>query len=175
MSALRVVPDSRRILATLTLLFLGLVPGASGQARAEDLFQQALRMERISGDLEGAIGLYQKVVETGDHSLGARALIRIAESYEKLGRTGAQEAYARVIAEFGDQTEQVALARERLAALQPPQGAGAPEAPATQVRRLLMSDAGCYLEGIQPSPAGSPTRGSMWGLYGLRTGPSWPP
>jgi Tol biopolymer transport system component len=155
MSALRVVPDSRRILAILTLLFLGLVPGASGQARAEDLFQQALRMERVSGDLEGAIGLYQKVVETGDHSLGARALIRIAESYEKLGRTGAQEAYARVIAEFGDQTEQVALARERLAALKPPQPAGAPEVPGTQVRRLLMSDAGCYLEGIQPSPDGT--------------------
>lgn len=149
------IQRASQVVPILALCFLTLTLGASGQTRAEDLFQQALRAERVSGDLDEAIRLYQQVVDTGDHSLGARALIRIAESYEKLGRQGAQEAYTRIIQEFGDQTEEVALARERLAALQPPQPAGAPEAPATQVRRLLMSDAECYLEGIRPSPDGT--------------------
>ncbi|MFH1764566.1 MAG: hypothetical protein ABIF09_10280, partial [Gemmatimonadota bacterium] len=114
------VRHSCRIITVLSLSLLPLVPGASGQTRAEDLYQQALRMERVSGDLEAAIRLYQQVVETGDHPLGARALIRIAESYEKLGRQGAQDAYARIIQEFGDQAEQVAVARERLAAFERP-------------------------------------------------------
>jgi serine/threonine protein kinase/Tol biopolymer transport system component len=38
---------------------------------------------------------------------------------------------------------------------QAPAGAGTSGMPATQIRRLLMSDAGCYLEGIRPSPDGT--------------------
>jgi Tol biopolymer transport system component len=109
-----------RVISLLSLSLLTLAPGAFGQTRAEDLFQQALRMERVSGDLEGAIRLYEQVVDTGDRAYGARALIRIAESYDKLGRQGAQDAYTRIIQDFGDQTEEVALARERLAAMEPP-------------------------------------------------------
>ena len=63
------VRHSCRILTVLSLFLLSLTPGASGQTRAEDLYQQALRMERVSGDLEGAIRLYQQVVETGDRPL----------------------------------------------------------------------------------------------------------
>jgi Tol biopolymer transport system component len=110
-----------RIVTVLSLSLLTLAPGAFGQGRAEDIFQQALRMERVSGDLEEAIRLYQQVVETGDRPFGARALVRIAESYEKLGQQGAQDAYNRILQDFGDQSEQVALARERLAALERPQ------------------------------------------------------
>jgi Tol biopolymer transport system component len=111
-----------------------LPPGAFGQGRAEDLFQQALRIERISGDLEGAIRIYQQVVDTGDRALGARALIRIAESYEKLGQQGSKDAYARIIQEFSDQTEQVALARARLSALSA--SAISPAATGPTARRL---------------------------------------
>jgi Tol biopolymer transport system component len=118
MKAQRMSRHSCQTLILLVLALLTLTPGAFGQERAQDLYQQALRMERVSGDLEGAIRLYLQVVETGDRTLGARALIRIAESYEKLGRQGAQDAYARIIQDFGDQTEQVAMARERLAALE---------------------------------------------------------
>jgi serine/threonine protein kinase/Tol biopolymer transport system component len=39
--------------------------------------------------------------------------------------------------------------------LQGPVAAETEGMPATQLRRLLMSDAGCYLEGIQPSPDGT--------------------
>ena len=113
MKAPRIVRHFWQPLIFVVLALFTLTPGVFGQERAQDLFQQALRMERVAGDLEGAIRLYQEVVETGDRPLGARALIRIAESYEKLGQQGAQDAYARVIQDFGDQSEQVALARER--------------------------------------------------------------
>jgi Tol biopolymer transport system component len=136
---MRARPVTRFLLPTfiaLTLGFLVLPSRSSGQIRAEDLFQQALRMERVSGDLEEAIRLYQRVVETGDRPLGARALIRIAESFEKLGRQGAQDAYARIIREYGDQPEEVALARERLAALERPAEAQSVEGGGIATRRL---------------------------------------
>jgi Tol biopolymer transport system component len=119
----------RQACRVITLVGISLFPltsGAFGQTRADDLFQQALRLERVVGDLQGAIDLYEQVVKTGDRSLGARALIRIAESYEKLGQQGAQEAYTRIIQEFADQTEQAALARERLAALSPKPAGSSP-------------------------------------------------
>lgn len=110
--------QSLKALILLVLALLTIPQGVMAQERAQDLFQQALRMERVSGELEEAIRLYQQVVDTGDRSLGARALIRMAESYEKLGQQGARDAYARVIEEFADQTEEAALARERLAAFE---------------------------------------------------------
>lgn len=136
---MRARPVTHLLLPTFIALTLGFLISpsrSSGQIRAEDLFQQALRMERVSGDLEGAIRLYQQVVETGDRPLGARALIRIAESFDKLGRQGAQDAYARIIREYGDQTEEVALARERLAALERPAGAQSVEGGGIATRRL---------------------------------------
>jgi Tol biopolymer transport system component len=110
--------NASRFAAFLALAAALLTTGASAQTRAEDLFQRALRMERVTGDLEGAIRLYEQVVDTGDRTFGARSLVRIAESYERLGREGARDAYLRIIEEFGDQAEPVALARERLAEME---------------------------------------------------------
>ena len=138
-----------RAISLLSLSLLTLTPGAFGQTRAEDLFQQALRMERVSGELEVAIQLYQQVVDTGDRALGARALIRIAESYEKLGREGAREAYARILDEFGDQTAQVELARERLATLE--ESREKPE-PATIATRKIWSGLEATIQA--PTPDG---------------------
>lgn len=93
-------------------------PGmAQAQQRAADLFQRALRVERVQGDLEEAIRLYQRVVEMEDRALAARALLRIAESYERLGRAGAEDAYRRLVTEFAEQTTEASVARNRLAAL----------------------------------------------------------
>jgi len=144
-----------RVISLLSLSLLTLTPGAYGQTRAEDLFQQALRMERVSGDLDGAIQLYQQVVETGDRSLGARALVRIAESYEKLGREGARQAYARIIEEFGDQTEQVELAKERLERIS--ERAETEEAPPVPMFGKLPFPPGTFgpFSGAQLSPDGT--------------------
>jgi Tol biopolymer transport system component len=156
---MRAIPVIRLLSPTPLTLILSLLlmpTGIPGQTQAEDLFQQALRMERVTGDLEGAISIYQQVVDMGDRPLGARALIRIAENYELLGRQGAQDAYARIIEDFGDQAEQVELARERLAALAQPRpalGAGS-----IQIRRLM---GGRYPDEVDMEMAPTPDGRSM--------------
>lgn len=72
--------------------------------------------QMIEGDLTGAIVLFEQVVsEAGSNrDLAARALLRMAESYQKLGHTEARKTYERVVREFPDQKDVVALARTRL-------------------------------------------------------------
>ncbi len=106
-----------RGLGTFSLLVL-LAPGLGAQS-ASDLYQQALRKERAGTDLAAAIQLYQRVVAGGDRNLGARALIRIGETYERMGRQEALQAYRRVVRDFADQQDAARVARERLAALEP--------------------------------------------------------
>jgi len=84
---------------------------------ASELFQQALRAERVAGDLEGAIRLYRQVVELDDRQLAARALLRIGASYERLGREGGEEAYHLLVTEYADQSAEAGEGRVRLAAL----------------------------------------------------------
>lgn len=102
-------------LLSVAILFIATAP-AQAQS-ASDLFQRALRVERVEGDLDEAIQLYRQVVELDDRPLAARALLRIAESYERMGREGAEEAYRRLVSEFADQTDEADAARSRLAAL----------------------------------------------------------
>ena len=54
--------QSLKALILLVLALLTIPQGVMAQERAQDLFQQALRMERVSGELEEAIRLYQQVV-----------------------------------------------------------------------------------------------------------------
>jgi len=84
-----------------------------------ELFQQALSKERAEGKLQEAIALYQRVVEvaSADHALAARALLQLGRCYEQLGNTEARAAYERLIARYPDQTDLVAQAKSRLAAL----------------------------------------------------------
>jgi Tol biopolymer transport system component len=84
-----------------------------------ELFQQALSKERAEGKLQEAIALYQRVVEvaSADHALAARALLQLGRCYEQLGNADARGAYERLIARYPDQTDLVAQAKARLAAL----------------------------------------------------------
>jgi Tol biopolymer transport system component len=108
-----------RILAA-TLLLVWWAPGVSAQ-NGYDLFQQALRKERTEGNCAEAIALYEQVAREArdNRELAAQALVRAGECHEKLGQDAARKAYQRVVAEFSDQREQAAIARERLAALNP--------------------------------------------------------
>ena len=45
------------------MLLLPLVAHQATAQNGDDLFQQALQKERSQGDLEGAIGLYQEIVD----------------------------------------------------------------------------------------------------------------
>lgn len=105
----------RSVTALLCAALFALPATASAQS-ASDLFQRALRVERVEGDLEQAIQLYRRVVDLDDRTLAARALLRIGESYERLGREGAQDAYRRLVNEFADQMAEADAARDRLAA-----------------------------------------------------------
>ncbi len=86
-----------------------------------DLFQKALAKERAEGNLEEAIALYQKVIETSkDESLAAKAQLRIGICYEKLGQEKAklaQEAFQKVLENYPKEVEAVKVAREKLSGL----------------------------------------------------------
>lgn len=107
---------SRIAVVFATLLAAGSVVHAQ---RGYDLFQKALAIERVDGNLTAAIKLYESAVDVAgsDRALAARALIRIADCYEKLGQRNATAVYQRIIKEYADQPDLVALARTRVAAL----------------------------------------------------------
>jgi hypothetical protein len=94
----------------------------AGFPSALELYQQALVQEQAAGNLPEAIELYRQAAkEAGsDRGLAARALIRAAASYEKLGQPAAAELYSEVMRTYPEQREQVALAQSRLAALRRP-------------------------------------------------------
>jgi Tol biopolymer transport system component len=94
------------ILATALALF----------AQADVTLQRAMRKETLEGDLKGAIALYEKAVAEAktDRATAAKALIRMAECHQKLGDVEANKLYERVIREYRDQEEAVAVARARL-------------------------------------------------------------
>jgi Tol biopolymer transport system component len=69
--------------------------------------------------MEQAIELYERLtVEFPlDRSLTARGLLLLGDAYEKIGRSGAREAYRRVVDDFADQPDEHRMARGRLAVL----------------------------------------------------------
>ena len=105
------------------ILLAGLLIGfpAAGQKKneAEVLLQAAAQKATVDGDLQEAIRLCQQILaEYADNRpAAAKALVQIGECYEKLGDEEARKAYERVLSEYADQSEQVRLARARLAAL----------------------------------------------------------
>ncbi len=84
-----------------------------------DLFQQALVKERAEGNLPEAIKLYQRIVDkyASNHKVAAQALLQLAECQTKLGDAQARKSLERLVRDFSDQTETVATARLRMAAM----------------------------------------------------------
>ncbi len=132
------------IAAILALVFTVGAPGLGAQS-GYDLFQKALATERADGNLREAIQLYERVATqfATDRPLVARALVRIADCYEKLGQRDAMKVYERIVRDFSDQAESVQLARARLNALQ-----SAPRTQLAQSVRQLWS-------GISVDPMGT--------------------
>ena len=87
-----------------------------------DLLQKALAAERADGNLQQAIELYQRVARefASDRALAARALVRMADCYTKLGNAQARAIYERVAREYPEQTAAVQEARTHLQAQGPP-------------------------------------------------------
>jgi Tol biopolymer transport system component len=104
------------ILPLAALVFTAFAEQLSAQS-PHDLFQRALRLERVEGDLSGANALFREVAEAGDRTLAAQALLRIGENAERMGRAEALDVYERLVRDFADQTAAAEAARVRLAAL----------------------------------------------------------
>jgi Tol biopolymer transport system component len=137
----------------LTCLFVLLTLAGTTPVSAQsgnDFFQQALRKERVEGDLKAAIALYQRILKehAADRALSAKTLVQLGQAYEKMGNADARSSYQRVIREYADQSAQAAVARARLSALL----AGATLAAGTEpaVRRVW--------SGAEVDAMGSPTR-----------------
>jgi len=118
--------------AALVLLLGAAQTDTQKDPRAAAQLQAAINKETVEGDLKGAIELYQKLANSSDHAVAAKALVRMGQCYEKLGNAEATKAYARVVREFSDQKEMVATAQARLTAL----GRGPGSASDVTVRRI---------------------------------------
>ena len=131
----------RRAIASLVFGAF-LVAGAAQQRSStpEALLGRAIHQEDAEGDLEAAIATYKEfLAQHGDNRpLAAKAQFRLGTSYEKLGRVEARKAYERVLADYADQTDLVAQARARLAALDT---AAANQGLGVTIRKLQIKDA----------------------------------
>jgi Tol biopolymer transport system component len=132
------------------LLGLLIMAPVLGQTRtAETQFKAAQHKEEVEGDLKGAIEQYKKLAQGKDRAIAARALVRIAECYEKLGQTDARKTYEQVVRDFADQAESVNVARSRLAALSVPV-----KGEATQMARLIWDiDASSLTDPSESAPS----------------------
>ncbi|MFC1766407.1 tetratricopeptide repeat protein, partial [Planctomycetota bacterium] len=101
-------------------LTLVMTSSVYAQQNAGVLLQSGLYKEDVNGDLEAAIGIYERVLKDfpEDRAHAAKALLHIGLCYEKLGKQEAQKAYHRLINEFADQSESVRIARRQLEQLE---------------------------------------------------------
>jgi Tol biopolymer transport system component len=115
--------------------------------KAELALRAAMETESVTGDLKAAIEQYRTIAATyarSNRAVAARALLRLAGCYEKLGREEAGKTYQQLLSEYADQTDVAAQARTRLSALAK---SGASERPqGISVRRVWSG----YGSGISP-------------------------
>ncbi|MBI4472551.1 MAG: PD40 domain-containing protein [Acidobacteria bacterium] len=107
------------ITTSIALAALSAVPFFAQQTKAQSAkdevaFRAAMEKETVQGDLKGAIEQYKKIAQSKDRSIAARALVRMADSYQKLGDTEAQKVYERIVRDYADQKEAASMARARL-------------------------------------------------------------
>jgi Tol biopolymer transport system component len=89
------------------------------QGSGEVALRAAMETETVKGDLKAAIAQYEKIVQSSDRTIAAKALIRMAECYEKLGDAQARSVFERIVRDYPDQRDAVAVARGRLAGADP--------------------------------------------------------
>jgi Tol biopolymer transport system component len=98
----------------LVIAMVALTAIVSAQVNPEVAFRAAMETETVKGDLRAAIEQYKVVVESGNRSLAARALVRMAECHQKLGTDEARSIYQQVVRDYQDQPDALATARVRL-------------------------------------------------------------
>jgi Tol biopolymer transport system component len=185
-----------RASAFIVVAALGVLLTIVGDARQADPGVQlrgAIEREEVAGDLEGAMNLYRQIIAADgkNRAVTARAMLRLAGCYEKLGQAEARKLYERLVADYSDQTQEAASARARLAALakslEPlppafrkitiPGGVSAGAQLSADGTKLAMASGGdiwvVNLRGqVAPEIAGAPVRLTQ-GMGALGTGVTW--
>ncbi len=108
-----------RCMVVLFMALLLATPALLLSQSASARFEQGLLKENAEGTLNEAIVIFSRIAEdkAADPAIRARAQLHIGICYEKLGDVQARGAYERLIATFPEQIAEVALARQKLAAL----------------------------------------------------------
>ena len=103
----------------LAAVALGALAAAQGQERLDLQLKAAVYKETVEGDLQGAMTLYKQIVSNASvpRPIAAAALLGLGGCYEKLGQAEARKVYERLLAEYSDQAQEAAQARDRLAAI----------------------------------------------------------
>ena len=103
-------------LVALTAMLVVTRSNVTAQVRdkTDAAFKAAMDKETVEGDLRGAIEQYKKIAQSQDRSIAAKALIRMAECYQKLGDVQARTIFEQVVREYADQSDAVKTARARL-------------------------------------------------------------
>jgi Tol biopolymer transport system component len=108
----------------LIMIFcLGPMIMVSGQEQqAQKLLSEAIYQEEVKGDLDNAIKTYQLILSKypDNRKISAEVLLHLGMCYEKLGNQEAIKTYKRLVNNFPEQKNQVAVARERLSKLEKP-------------------------------------------------------
>ncbi|MFH1941042.1 MAG: tetratricopeptide repeat protein, partial [bacterium] len=137
--------SAKKVFSVLVVSFISvllILSNSYSQETAGQVFEKALYFEESQGELQKAIDIYQTIVKqfSQNRETAAKAQLHIGLCYEKLGNTQARTAYERVVRDFADQTEIVALAKTKLAALGGSIGTGGTRGLVT--RRILADASG---------------------------------
>ena len=111
------------------------VLSAADKAREQTL-QRAIDLMESKGDLAKAMPLFEDAARSSDRAVAARALLYLGQAQERQGTEKARATYQRIVKEFSNQTETVAAAQKRLAAL------GGPGTSGVLAKRLLCAECG---------------------------------
>jgi Tol biopolymer transport system component len=103
------------LLLLVVCMFFSAITAFSQQS-AGQLFEKALYMEEVSGELQQAIDLYQHIIKESpeDREVAAKSLLHMGLCYEKLGMKKARATYQEVINKYPEQEGEVTIAKERL-------------------------------------------------------------
>jgi Tol biopolymer transport system component len=161
------VKISRSFLGILLLalsLCLILAPGA--QQSAEEMYEAAVFKKDADGDMIGAIKIFREIVERFQDNVGiaAKAQLQIGICFEKMGQKNvkqAQEAFQKVLDNYPAQSEEVKIAREKLAALLKPRPEAVADVQSSRMNPIWserdmkkLPGGGTGIENPRPSPDG---------------------
>lgn len=96
-----------------SLLTMAAQPAAQAGSPSVAL-RAAVETETVKGDLKSAIEQYKILAQSSERVVAAQALLRLADCYQKLGDAQAKPVYERLVREFADQKDVVAMARARM-------------------------------------------------------------